>query len=238
MIVRINQFDAPRPEAESGWPSDGRLGPLLAPWPEGTKAYEILILEQDEQRRPLSDSFRQQQLRQLIPQAVAALRQPGEEMVVRLDGPLADRELLPAYRRLTDASGQGRFAVSAVSKLDPAPSDVIAAVRIAPSGEGLQSLCADSALGLERSVRMRVLSVPETLVNVVIDIDSPDDERWADVLNRTGFVLSTVHGMLALHVLTARFDATAVKSRLMQRLTETAAGPGGAARSTTSPTHV
>ena len=231
MIVRINQFDAPRPEAESGWPSDGRLGPLLAPWPDGTKAYEILILEQDEQRRPLSDSFRQQQLRQLVPQAVAALRQPGEETVVRLDGPLADRELLPAFRRLTDASGKGRFAVSGVSKLDPAPAEVFAAVRIAPSAEGLQSICADSALGLERSVRMRVFSVPEELVNVVIEIDSPDDARWADVLNRAGFVLSTVHGMLALHVLTARFDATAVKSRLMQRLTETAAS---ASRSTSA----
>jgi hypothetical protein len=36
MIVRINQFEAARPEAEAGWPADGRLGPLLAPWPQGT----------------------------------------------------------------------------------------------------------------------------------------------------------------------------------------------------------
>src|SRR5688572_29597733 len=105
MIVRINQFDAPRPESEAGWPPDGRLGPVLAPWPEGTRAYEILVLEQDEQRRPLSESFRQQQLRQLIPQAVAALRQAGEQIVVRIDGPLAEREIFPAYRRLTDANG-------------------------------------------------------------------------------------------------------------------------------------
>ena len=49
MIVRINQFDAPRPEAEAGWPTDGPLGPLITPWPADTRAYEILILDQDAQ---------------------------------------------------------------------------------------------------------------------------------------------------------------------------------------------
>jgi hypothetical protein len=222
MIVRINQFDAPRPESEAGWPSEGRLGPILAPWPEGTKAYEILILEQDEQRRPLSDSFRQQQLRHLIPQAVAALREPGEETVVRLDGPLGERELLPAYRYLTDPSGQGRFAISGVEKLDDTAKEIHAGVRIAPTPERLTALCGDSAVGLERSVRLRVLCVPEAITNTVLEIDSPDDERWADVLGKTGFVVSTVRGMLALHILTARFEAPVVKSRLMQRLTAAA----------------
>lgn len=219
MIVRINQFDAPRPEAESGWPGDGRLGPLLAPWPEGTRAFEILILDTDEQRRSLAEDFRRQQLRQLIPQAVAALREPGEAVVVRLDGPLAERELVPAYRHLTDPSGHGRFATSCARKLEPGPRETLAAVRVQPTDSALQALCGDAALGLERSVRLRALSVPEELAEVVIDIDSPDDERWADVLGRAGFVLSSVRGMLALHILTARFDATAVKARLMQRLT-------------------
>ena len=218
MIVRINQFDAPRPESEAGWPADGRLGPLLAPWPEGTKAYELLILEQDEQRRPLAEGFRQQQLRQLIPQAIAALREPGEEVVVRLDGPLADRELLPALRHLTDPAGVGRFAVSGVTKTDSDPREVLTGVRIQPTVQSLQMLCGDGSLGLERSVRLRAFSVPEGIVNDVIEIDSPDDARWADVLRRVGFVLSTVRGMLALHILTARFDAPTLKSRLMQRL--------------------
>jgi hypothetical protein len=219
MIVRINQFDAPRPESEGGWPSEGRLGPLLAPWPEGTKAYELLILEQDEQRRPLAEGFRQQQLRQLIPQSIAALREPGEEIVVRLDGTLADRELLPAFRHLTDPSGHGRYAVSEARKLEPEPRDVVTGVRIQPTTtQALQALCGDGSLGLERSVRLRAFSVPEEMVNEVIEIDSPDDARWADVLRRVGFVLSTVRGMLALHILTPRFDAGAVKSRLMHRL--------------------
>jgi hypothetical protein len=218
MIVRINQFDAPRPESESGWPAEGRQGPLLAPWPEGTRAYEVLILEQDEARKPLSEAFRQQQLRQLIPQAVAALREPSEEVVVRLDGPLADRELLPALRHLTDPDGQGRFAISAVQKTDPAPAGVVASVRVQPSPHSLQGLCADGSLGLERSVRLRAFSLPAELAETVVEIDSPDDERWADVLRRVGFVLSTVRGMLALHILSPRYDAAAVKSRLMERL--------------------
>src|SRR5215213_8477693 len=206
MIVRINQFDSPRPESEAGWPDDGRLGALVAPWPEGTRAYEILILDQDEHRRPLSESFRQQQLRHLIPQAVAALREPGEEVVVRLDGPLAGRELLPAFQHLTSAQGEGRYAISPAQKLDHGPGEVLGGVRLQPTAASLQSLCGEEALGLERLVRMRVLSIPDELVNVVIDIDSPDDERWAEVLRRSSFVLCTVRGLLALHVLTAKFD--------------------------------
>ena len=228
MIVRINQFDAPRPESEAGWPAEGRRGPLMAPWPDGTRAFEVLILEQDETRRALPESFRQQQLRQLIPQAVAALREPGEEVVVRLDGVLAERELLPAYRHLTDAEGNGRFAVSGADKFEPGPRETLTSVRVHATPDGLQRLCADASVGLERSVRMRAFSVPEPLVNVLIDIDSPDDERWADVLGKSGFVLSTVLGMRALHVLTARFDAAAVKGRLMQRLTSLAQQPARA----------
>jgi hypothetical protein len=218
MIVRINQFDAPRPESEAGWPGEGRLGPLLAPWPEGTRAFEVLILEQDEARRPLAEAFRQQQLRQLIPQAVAALREPGEEVVVRLDGPFAERELLPALRYLTDPDGRGRYALSPTAKLDIAPAEVMSGVRIQPSAQVLQALCGDGAVGLERAVRLRVFSVPEDVAPAIVEVDSADDERWPDLLPRVGFVLSTVRGMLALHILTARYDTVAVKTRLMQRL--------------------
>jgi hypothetical protein len=233
MIVRINQFDAPRPEAEAGWPAEGRLGPLSGRWPDGTRAFEVLILDQDEQRRALPTAFRQQQLRQLIPQAIAALAQPDEEVVVRLDGPLAERELLPAFRHLTDPAGQGRFVVADARKLDAAPAEVMTGVRIHPATpQALQALCGDAALGLERSVRLRAFSVPREAVEAVLDIDAPDDERWHEVLGRAGFVLGTVREMRALHVITARFDATAVKSRLMQRLMalaqQAAKAPSGA----------
>lgn len=225
MIVRINQFDAPRPESEAGWPTDGPLGPLLTPWPADTRAYEILILDHDEQRRPMAEDFRQQQLRQLIPQAVAAFREPGEEIVVRLDGPLAEREALPAYRHLTDAMGEGRFAVSGAAKLEATPRDTCVSVSIVPTVRALQALCTDGSLGLERSVRFRAFSVPEEMVRVLLEIDSMEDERWPNVLERAGFVLGTVKGMRALQVLTSRFDAAAVKSRLMKRLTSLAQVP-------------
>jgi len=224
MIVRINQFDAPRSEAEAGWPASGRLGPLGGGWPAGVRAYEVLILEQDEQKRALPESFRQHQMRQLIPQAVAALREPGEAVVVRLDGPLAEHELLPAYRYLTDAAGEGRYAVSGAEKLDPGPHEVLAGVRLQPTDQSLPALCADAALGLERSVRMRVFGVPDELVNPLIDINSTDDERWAEVLGRAGFVLGTVKSLLALHVQTTRFDAATLKGRLMRRLLSVAQG--------------
>src|SRR5271163_3905058 len=110
MIVRINQVEASQVERESGWLSGGLMGPLLGGvWPADMRAFELLILGQDEQQRPLSETFRQTQLRHIIPEASAALREKSEESIVRLDGPLADGELLAAFRRLTDPSGIGRY---------------------------------------------------------------------------------------------------------------------------------
>jgi hypothetical protein len=226
MIVRINQFDVVRCEDESGWPNEGRLGPLAAPWPAGANAFEILILEHDEQHRPMLESFRQQQLRQLIPHAVAALQEPGEQIVVRLDGALGARELLPAYQHLTDPDGRGRFAVSAAAKFELPPGETLASVRSQKTVQSLQALCSDAALGLERSVRLRAFSVAEEIINVLLDIDLPEDARWASVLEGAGLVLSTTGGMRALHVITTRFNASAVKSRLMQRLTSLAQNSG------------
>src|SRR5579862_4793532 len=105
MIVRINQVEAAQIEKDSGW-SGGQQGPILGgAWPADMRAFELVILGQDEQQRPLTETFRQTQLRHIIPEAAAALREKGEECVVRLDGPLADGELLAAFRRLTDATG-------------------------------------------------------------------------------------------------------------------------------------
>src|SRR4051794_26396483 len=98
MIVRINQTDAARAEQDAAWPAAGPSGPLRPAWPAEAKTFELLILGQDEQHRPVSESFRQSQLRHMIPQAVTALREAGDEIVVRLDGPLAEGELLGATR--------------------------------------------------------------------------------------------------------------------------------------------
>src|SRR5438874_1696344 len=82
VIVRINQFDAHQAEALAGWPQRGRYGPVEHRWAADTQAYEVLILDTDENGQPVSDNFRQAQLRQLIPEVLAALRHGGEEVIL------------------------------------------------------------------------------------------------------------------------------------------------------------
>ena len=227
MIVRINQLDASRAEADSGWPAGGSTGPIrtaAAALPPGARVFELLILEHDEQGRPLSETFRRGQLRQMLPQAIAALREPGEEVVLRLDGPLVDGELLAAFRWLTDADGRGRFAFSAAQKLEHGPHEVHCAVRVHPSPGLLASICGDMALGLERSVRLRAACVPEDLVNAALNAAGPDDPRWDEILPRAGFLLGSTRGLRSLQITTSRFDATTLKSRVMRRLMSAAAG--------------
>lgn len=237
MIVRINQLDAAQVERDSGWLSGGMMGPLGAagaagaagsPWPPDLRAFELLILGQDEQQRPLTETFRQTQLRHIIPEASAALRELGEEIVVRLDGPLADGELVPAFRRLTDVAGVGRFAFSAAQKLQQGPQTVVASIRLVPTYKSFIGLCADSTLGLERSVRLRAIAVPEPLTNLVLETGPADDPRWGEVLPKMGFLIGPSRGLRSLQILTRRFDAATVKSRIMQRLLSgAAAGAAG-----------
>ena len=96
MIVRINQFDAANAERYGGWVPD-LLGPITCPMPPGTCALELLILESDEKQQQLGAHFRQIQIRQLLPDVLSALREPDQEIVIRLDGPLKPDELLPAF---------------------------------------------------------------------------------------------------------------------------------------------
>jgi hypothetical protein len=227
MIVRIHQLPVAQAEADA-WPGGGGGGALRGPiaytWPDDARAFEVLVLDRDEQERALSENFRQAQVRQLIPQVVAALREPGEEVVVRLDGPVSPRELLPSLCHLTDPAGYGRFMVSELAKLDPKPQESMASVRMQPSADGLAALCADAELGLERSVRLRLFCVPERLVNGLLDIHFASDGRWRDILDEAGFVLNAARGLRALFVITRRLDAAEFKSRLMRRLMA-AAGP-------------
>src|SRR5688572_21861934 len=187
MIVRINQFDVFLAEQYAGWPETGLQGPLAAPWPADTNAFEILILDQDEQRQPLSRPFRQSQLRQLLPQVIEALVEPNEKLVARLDGPVEPDQLLPAFNYLTDARGAGRFGIAAATKLDLAPGyNGTGGVRMELSTTALTKLCNEQALGLERSVRLRIFALPEALVNPFLDISEVDDERWPEILPQAG----------------------------------------------------
>src|SRR3954451_10980232 len=130
MIVRINQFDPANAEPYSGWEPDEIRGPMQFDWPAATHAFELLILENDERQQMLPLAFRQAQLRQLLPDVVQALLEPGEQIVARIDGPLIAGELLTAFRHLTDADGTGRFGIAPVQKLDASPKPALGSVRI------------------------------------------------------------------------------------------------------------
>jgi len=229
VIVRINQLETSRAEEEAHWASQGILGPIQYTWPAGWQVFEVLILEQDERQQELNEEFRQSQLRLVLPQTIAALREQGEEIVIRLDGPVAEGELLAAYRHLTESDQSGRFAVSEVQKLDAAPMDVIGSVRIQPSPQGCAAICHDKELGLHRSVRLRAFSIAEQWVTPLLDITRTDDERWGEILPHAGFVLSTSRGLRSLQVTSQRLAPQELKTRLLQRLLAAARSGAGAA---------
>jgi len=218
MIVRINQFDVLHTEHYSGWPAYGRQGPLAHDWPRDAYAFELLILESDELNQPLGRNFRQSQLRHLIPEVAAALREPGELAVVRLDGPMTGNELTPALSHVLATNGEGRFAISSVEKFEPRSPVPVGSVRFVASTAQLATLCASATLGLDRAVRLRIFLVPEALVNPVLDISEADDERWNQILPRVGCLISSVRNFQSLHILTRRFNPAETKSRLSSRL--------------------
>jgi hypothetical protein len=222
MIVRINQIDVHHAEQQAGWPGDGPAGPIEYPWPEGTLAFELLILPADEQNQPLARPFRQAQLRQLVPDVIAALQQDddkrSEQTVVRLDGPLAAGEMVDAFKHLTDARGYGRYCCSPAEKFDDEPLHPTMSLRLHIGGPRLANLCADPNVGLERSVRLRAFSVPGELVNPLLDISDGGDERWDEILSHSSFVLSNTRAMQSLHIITRRFSPDETRARLTQKL--------------------
>ena len=218
MVVRINKLELSEPAIASGWPQNEYTGSPRSPWPPQTHLFEVMILERDEARRKLADTFRQQQLRKLIPAAVEAVREMSDHIVVRLDGQMARGELLPAIARLAAGDELYRYATSPVRRLEPQAGRVNGSVRALMTVRQLTALCAEKTLGLERTVRLRIFAVPEDLVGPLLDIDSVEDERWAEILPQTGFLISTTPGLNSLQIFTPRLDASSIKSRLTQRL--------------------
>ncbi len=225
MVVRINKLELADPAITSGWPQHEYTGSLHCPWPPHTHLFEVMILEQDESRRKLPAAFRQQQLRKLVPAAVEAVREMSDHIVVRLDGQMARGELLPAVARLAAGDELYRYAMSTVRRLEPQAGRVNGSVRALMTVRQLTALCAEKTLGLERTVRLRIFAVPEELVAPLLDVDSVEDERWAEILPRTGFLISTTRGLNSLQIFTPRLDASSIKSRLTQRLMRPAPRP-------------
>lgn len=211
MIVRINQLDVNRAEASAGWESAGPGGVLRFAWPAGTLAFEILILEQDEQQRRLEDGFRQHQLRQLIAQLADSLKAPDEELVLRLDGPFAHGELARGLHYLTDPRGYGRFAVSPMAKHSEEPGEIPLSVRIQVRPPRLAAICTDPAIGLCRSVQFRLMGLPLDQVGPMLDAEGLADDRWPEILHEAGFMLTAAQGLTRLILLTRRLDASAVR---------------------------
>jgi hypothetical protein len=218
MIVRINQFDPANAEPYSGWGDEGLRGAILYEWPEETHAFEVLILESDERQRQLAPSFRQSQLRRLLPEILGALSEPGEQIVARLDGPVAPGELLGVNRHLTDSQGRGRFAWSAAKRMQGDAPPPMGSVRIHLNAQRLSALCMDSNAGLDSGVRMRLFLVPESLVDTVLEIDELDDERWGEVFPHAGLMIGSMRTMQSIYLLTQRVDAGEARQRIMKRL--------------------
>jgi hypothetical protein len=145
--------------------------------------------------------------------------------VIRLDGQLADGEMLAAFTYVVDALTCERYAISETQKLDPRADAAMTSIRLLPLPAALAGLCADPQLGLGRSVRLRALAVPEPLVNPLLDTTDVDDERWRDILPQSAFVLSTAVDLLSLLVWTPRFDAAETRRRVTQRLGSSSGRP-------------
>ena len=204
MIVRIQQFDATDAERFAGWADLGAVGAIRCAWPTEVNAYELSVLETDEQQQPVAPEQRRLRLRALVAPLAEALREEKHSIVARLDGPIAPGELLSAFPHLTDPHGGGRFAVSAAEKLDPQPVPAAGGLRIELTRDGLDALCTDPFVGIDRNVRLRVFALPAVMVNPLLDTADLDDERWPELLPQVGFVMQNTHGLDALQVLTSR----------------------------------
>ena len=229
MIVRINELDVARAESSADWGACPRRGPLSYDWPRSAHAYEVLVLDRDEQNRVLPSAFRQNQVRHLIPETIEALREEGEQVVLRLDGALVPGELLHALSVVTAANWSGRFALSDAVRDAAGAEPVVASLRMHVEPAALPRLCLDSELALERSVRLRAFGVPERLITGILSISAADDDRWDDVMPSAGFMVSTSRGLRSLYVVTPRLDATTFKTRLTQRLLAAARAPAASA---------
>ncbi len=218
MIVRINQFDPANAEPYSGWGDDGLRGAIHYDWPDDTHAFEVLILESDERQRQLAPSFRQIQLRRLLPEILASLAEPDEQIIGRLDGPVTSNELLGAMKHLVDAHGNGRYAISPVKRIAADAAPPIGSVRIHLTLPRLAALCMDQNAGLDTTVRLRLFLVPDLLVNDALEIDDVNDQRWEPILAQAGVVMGTMRSMQSIYLLTRRVDSGQARQKILRRL--------------------
>ena len=85
---------------------------------------------------------------------------------------------------MSDA-GATRFALSRVQKLQNGQEPATASLRLSFPEQHLMALCADPAVGLDSSVRLRAFCVDESLVSMVLRIDCPRDPASRSCLSVT-----------------------------------------------------
>lgn len=223
MIVRINQFEVAQAEALGGWGDGAYSGPIQYDWPDETYAFEVLVLETDECDQRLTASFRQQRVRELLPQLLMALREPGMELVLRLDGALTTSSLLPLFQFLAPEQGGSHYGIAPALRLPEDPDPAQGSIRLHMDDAHVASLCAHPAISLGTSVRLRAFAVPAAMVGPLLDMSDLDDERWSEVLGAAGFMVQPVRALAGVQVLTQRFDPSAFCDRLTQRFNQAAA---------------
>lgn len=207
-ILRVNQIAAASAEQLAGW-TDGP-GAIATPWPSGTGAYELRIVQQDGEAAASEGDLRQR-LRRLVCEAVSGLTPVGGTIVARLDGPLAG--VVPALAWGLDKM----VGMSPVRRWSQADPPALVSFRVAESGDAVASLCDAVGPALGRDVRLRVFAVPDELVQPLLDIDELDDERWREIFEASTFAIDTVAGLKGL-ILFTRIPADDVTTALAKRL--------------------
>lgn len=213
MIVRLHQIDPADAEALAFWNTTDFRGAIRHTWPADSFAYQVTALDRDEQQQPVLDSIRRRRLRQLLPTILGGLAAPGYQTVLRFDGPLAENELLAVFRHAADGSMIERYCVSPIQQFGRVAA--VGSIRVLPAKSHLSLLCNDAQIGLERSVRLRVFSVPEPLVNPLLDASDLDDERWRELLTQSRYILSSVRGMLSLVLWSPTFEPDVIKRQAL-----------------------
>ena len=214
MLVRLNQIDPRSADGAAGWTTGGYRGTVAHTWAATAFAYQVQALEADERGRAVSAEARRAEVRRVLPGVIAAVGGAGTTVVVRLDGPFGPG-LVPG---VVAAAGAKGYAISAVQRFGFDGAEPLASVRLVATAETVERLCGDEGLGLEAGVRLRAFALPASLVDPMLDMAEPDDERWREVLPLAAAVVSTAADLMSVVVWSMELTPDVLRDRLAARL--------------------
>jgi hypothetical protein len=214
MLVRLNQIDPRSADGAAGWTTGGYRGTVAHMWAATAFAYQVQALEADERGRAVSAEARRAEVRRVLPGVIAAVGGAGTAVVLRLDGPFGPG-LLPG---VAAAAGGKGYAISGVQRFGFDGAAPLASVRLVASGEVVERLCGDERLALEAGVRLRAFVLPPNLVDPMLDMAEPDDERWREVLPLAAAVVSTAADLMSVVIWSMELTPDVLRDRLAARL--------------------